>query len=248
METPDKPAAAGSIFSPSTTGVGPDATNAAVPNVKNATVYYTPKFKTKELADTFKSIKIPFVKQHVSPYEGKGNQVKYEKGKTYRIKGEYEKQDNKDMHGRFDINTDDSVTNDIILLEPWVSLRIKTIYLKVPDLALKKYLFARFKTIRNTIREEFEISYGDEFETDEWEPDSNSNETDLQALLDKITSALLKVDPNARTAFATKVDGIVQELNQTSISDGASKTDGGDSGGANPGGGGAASQYVDLRF
>jgi len=216
-----------------------------VPNVKNATVYYTPKFKTEGLADTFQSIKIPFVKQHVSPYEGKGNQVKYEKGKTYRtyrIKGEYEKQYNKDMHGRFDINIDIPVVENEILLEPWVSLRIKTIYLKVPDLALKKYLFARFKTIRNEISESTDVEFDNSFEGDDWEPDSNANETELEELLKKIASVLPSITPNARTAFSDKVNGIVQELNNTSISDGASKSDGGGSGGA------AAVEYVDLRF
>lgn len=235
METPEKSSAAGSKNSPSTTGLGPDATNAAVPDIKEATVYYTPKFTKKDLADSFKSINIPFITQDEK------NDVRSEKGGTSRIKGTYNKQENKDSNGIFYINIDKPSEPNEILIQPWVSLRIKTIYLKVEDLDLKKYLFAKFKEIRNSIQTNIG-EFDNSFEGDDWEPNSDSSEEDLAALLIKITNALTLVNPEKRNTFAQKVDDIVVKLNDASLSEGASEDT------ASKDGESKASKYVDLRF
>lgn len=239
METPEKSSAAGSKNSPSTTGFGPDATNAAVPNVKLATVYYAPKFTKKDLADSFKSIKIPFIEQHWK------NNVRPENDGTWRMKGEYNSDDNTNSNGIFKINIDLPIVQDERLIQPWVSLRIKTIYLKVDDLNLKKYLFAEFKKIRNSIRANID-EFDNSFEGDDWEPNSDSSEEDLADLLIKITNALTQVNAEKRNTFAQKVDDIVVKLNDASLSEGASKTN--VSAGESKDGASKASQYVDLRF
>tara|TARA_Y100001958_G_C21237557_1_gene564363 strand:- start:2085 stop:2822 length:738 start_codon:yes stop_codon:yes gene_type:complete len=245
MATPEKSSAGGSKFSPSTTGLGPDATNAAVPVIKKAIVYYAPKFKKKELAYSFNSIEIPFIKKD------KGNNVRSENDGTWRIKGEYNS-DNTNSNGIFYINIDLPIVQDERLIQPWVSLRIKTIYLKVDDLDLKKYLFAEFKKIRNSIRANIDESDNsfDSFEGDDWEANSNSTEADLDELLKKITNALTQVNnAETRNTFAQKVNDIVKKLNNASVSEGAAASEGA---GASKDPGESKetlpSKYVDLRF
>lgn len=251
-KTPDKSSAGGSKFSPSTTGLGPDATNAAVPDIKEAIVYYAPKFKKKDLADSFNSIEIPFIEKD------KGNNVRSEKDGTWRIKGTYNS-DNKNSNGIFKINIDLPIVKDVRLIQPWVSLRIKTIYLKVDDLNLKKYLFAEFKKIRNSIRaniDESDDSFDNSFEGDDWEANSNSTEADLEELLKKITNALTEVNnAETRNTFAQKVTDIVEKLNNASVSEDTGESKDADAskttvsaGASKDPGASKASQYVDLRF